>query len=77
MSILHSYLKEKNALQEKCRTIIFYNLGALVPWCLGGMIHEQLLENSLFYSKEYRKIAFVSRSVNNPNFSSRGMKYPV
>jgi hypothetical protein len=32
MSILHSYLKEKNALQEKSRTIIFYNLGALVPW---------------------------------------------
>jgi len=30
--ILHSYLKEKNALQEKSRAIIFYNLGALVPW---------------------------------------------
>jgi hypothetical protein len=32
MSILHSYLKEKIAIQEKSRIIILYNLGALVPW---------------------------------------------
>jgi hypothetical protein len=28
----HSYLKEKNAFQGKSRTIIFNNLGVLVPW---------------------------------------------
>jgi len=36
ISILHSSLKEKNALQEKSRIIIFYNLGALVARCLSS-----------------------------------------
>jgi hypothetical protein len=31
IAISHSYLKERNALQEKSSTIILNNLGVLVP----------------------------------------------
>jgi len=31
ISILHSYLQEKNAWQEKSKAIIFNNLGVSVP----------------------------------------------